>query len=198
MNVANRITLVRIILAVIIIVIMLFPFYQVGIMFPQYIVKEQLLIDSKYIIAGIIFVIAALTDFLDGYLARKYNMVTDFGKLMDAIADKILVNSVLIAFAAIGFISPLLPIIIVIRDAIVNSIKMLAASKGKVIAAINLGKVKTICMMVGLTLTFFYNLPFVLWNFKVADFLLITATILALISGIQYLIMNKELLQKKD
>jgi CDP-diacylglycerol--glycerol-3-phosphate 3-phosphatidyltransferase len=198
MNVANRVTMVRMVLTILIIILLLFPFYQVGISFPQYIINDQLLINTKYVIAGIIFIIAALTDFIDGYIARHYNMVTDFGKLMDAIADKVLVNAVLIALAADGFISPIIPIIVIMRDSVVNSIKMLAASKGKVIAAINLGKIKTICMMVGLSLTLFYNLPFELWNIKVSDFLLITAAILSLISGIQYFVMNKQIIMEKE
>ncbi|MDD2490116.1 MAG: CDP-diacylglycerol--glycerol-3-phosphate 3-phosphatidyltransferase [Bacilli bacterium] len=198
MNVANRVTMVRMVLTILIIILLLFPFYQVGISFPQYIINDQLLINTKYVIAGIIFIIAALTDFIDGYIARHYNMVTDFGKLMDAIADKVLVNAVLIALAADGFISPIIPIVVIMRDSVVNSIKMLAASKGKVIAAINLGKIKTICMMVGLSLTLFYNLPFELWNIKVSDFLLITAAILSLISGIQYFVMNKQIIMEKE
>ncbi len=193
MNIANKLTVVRMILSIVIIIILLFPFYTIGIEFPKYIINNQIIIDSKYFIAGIIFIIAAVTDFFDGYIARKYNMVTDFGKLMDAIADKVLVNSVLIILAANSFISPIIPVIIVIRDVVVNSIKMIAASKGKVIGAINLGKIKTIFLMVGISLTLFYNLPFELWNIKVADILLIAAATLSLISGIQYIIMNKEI-----
>jgi CDP-diacylglycerol--glycerol-3-phosphate 3-phosphatidyltransferase len=75
---------------------------------------------------------------------------------------------------------------------------MIAASKGKVISAISSGKMKTACLMVGIILTLFYNLPFELWNIKVSDFLLITATILSLISGVQYYVMNRKLLYEKD
>ncbi len=197
MNLANKFTVFRIILSLIIIVLLLFPFYNVNIYFPTFEV-EKILVDSKYIIAGILFVIASLTDFLDGYIARKYNMITDFGKLMDAIADKVLVNSVLIILAASNHISPIVAVIIVMRDTIVNSIRMLAASKGKVVAAIGSGKLKTVCMMLGISLTFFYNLPFELWNIKVSDFLLITATVLSLISAVQYYSMNRNLMGQKE
>ena len=89
MNLPNKITVFRMILSFGIIILLLFPFYSVNVEFPTYLVDGKILVDSKYIIAGIAFIIAALTDFIDGFIARKYNMVTDFGKLMDAIADKV-------------------------------------------------------------------------------------------------------------
>lgn len=85
MNKANKITMSRIIMSLIIITIMLFPFDQVGLEFPTYILKGNIVIDLKYILVGVLFVIASFTDFLDGHVARKYNMVTDFGKMIDAI-----------------------------------------------------------------------------------------------------------------
>lgn len=194
MNLPNKLTILRIIMSIIIIILLLMPFQMAGIEFPQLFINEKLVVDSKYLIAGIIFVLASLTDFLDGFIARKYNLVTDFGKLLDAIADKVLVNSVLIILASQGFIHPIIPVVIIIRDSIVNSIKMLAASKGKVVAAIKSGKIKTICLMVGVSLTLFYNLPFELFNLRVADFLLFVAAILSIISGIQYYNLNKHLI----
>ena len=119
-------------------------------------------------------------------------MITDFGKMIDAIADKILVNSVLIILASQGFIHPIIPVIIILRDTIVDSIKMVAGSKGNVVAAIKTGKYKTACLMIGIVLTLFYDMPFEIWNIHVADFLLIVAAALSIISGIQYYSMNKQ------
>jgi len=197
-NLPNKITVFRMILSFGIIILLLFPFYSVNVEFPTYLVDGKILVDSKYIIAGIAFIIAALTDFIDGFIARKYNMVTDFGKLMDAIADKVLVNSLLIILASSNHISPIIAVIVVMRDIIVDSIKMLAASKGKVVAAIKSGKIKTVCLMVGISLTLFNNLPFELWNIKISDFLLVTATVLSLISAVQYYVMNKNLIVEKE
>ncbi len=194
MNLPNKLTISRIIMSVVIIILLLFPFQMAGIEFPQLFIDEKLVVDSKYLIAGILFILASLTDFLDGYIARKDNLVTDFGKLLDAIADKVLVNSVLIILASQGFIHPIIPVVIIVRDSIVNSIKMIAASRGKVVAAIKSGKVKTATLMVGIALTLFYNLPFELVNLRVADFLLFVAAILSIISGIQYYLLNKHLL----
>lgn len=194
MNLPNRITLARILMAIVIIVILVLPFDMLGIKVPQFFINEKLVVDLRYIIAGVLFVIASLTDFVDGHIARSRNLVTDFGKMIDAIADKVLVNSILIILAASGDIHPIIPVIIVLRDSVVNSIKMIAGSKGKVVAAIKSGKLKTACLMTGIALTLFYNIPFEFINLRVADFLLFIATILSIYSGIQYYVMNKELI----
>ena len=197
MNTPNKLTMFRIFLTVIIVAILLFPFSAMGINITQIFVNESIVIDIKYLIAGVLFIIASLTDAIDGHIARKYNLITDFGKLMDAVADKILVNAVLIILTAQGFIHPISPGVIILRDTFVDSIRMVASSKGKVIPAGKLGKVKTATMMVGLVLTLFYNMPFELWNLRIADFLLILATIFSVISGIQYYNANKEYFKEK-
>lgn len=198
MNLPNKLTIFRMILAFVIIGILLFPFDATGIDIPRLFINESIVVNVKYIVAGILFIIASITDSIDGYIARKYNMITDFGKMMDAIADKILVNSVLIILASMGFVQPIIAVIIVVRDTIVDSIKMIAGSKGKVVAAIKTGKLKTIFLMVGIALTLFYNLPFELWNLKVSDFLLILAAVLSLISGFQYYYRYRDLLFEND
>lgn len=185
MNLPNRITMARIFLSILLLVMLLVPWYSLGVEFPVYQVAT-LTVNLKYIIAGIIFLIASTSDFLDGYLARKNNMVTDFGKVMDAIADKLLVNGLLIILAYDRIISIVIPVVIISRDIVVDSCKMISGQNGKVVAASIMGKLKTICMMSGLTLTMFYNLPFELIGFPVADILLIAAVILSVISGAQY------------
>ena len=186
MNLANKITTSRMVLSIIIIVILLFPFYDVGVDVPTYLVNGNIVVDLRYIVAGGLFIIASLTDFLDGHIARKYNMVTDYGKMMDAITDKLLVNSVLIILACNGMVSPVIAVVVIIRDFIVDSAKMVVGNKGKAVAAIPIAKVKTALLMVGLTLTFFYNLPFELFNFGLSDLLLIIASVLAVVSGVKY------------
>jgi CDP-diacylglycerol--glycerol-3-phosphate 3-phosphatidyltransferase len=175
-----------------IILVLLFPFSAMGINVTTIFVNESIVIDIRYLIAGVLFILASVTDFFDGKIARKYNLVTDFGKMIDAIADKILVNSVLIILCAQGFIHPIIPVVIIVRDTIVDSIKMVAGSKGQVVAAIKTGKYKTASLMIGIVLTLFYNMPFELWNLHISDFLLIVAAVLSIISGIQYYEMNKK------
>ncbi len=193
-NLPNKITIARIILSFVIVIILVLPFDMMGIEVPKLFISEKIVVDIKYLVAGVLFIVASLTDFLDGHIARSRNLVTDFGKMIDAIADKMLVNSVLIILAATGFIHPIIPVIIVMRDSVVNTIKMIAGNKGKVVAAIKSGKLKTACLMTGITLTLFYNLPFELFNLRVADFLLFIAAILSLISCFQYYNMNKDLI----
>ena len=120
MNLPNKLTMSRIILTIIIIVLMLFPFYEINIEFPMWAWKfgEIIEVDSRYIISGVLFVIASLTDMLDGKIARKRGLVTDFGKFIDSIADKVLVNSVLIILAVNNVISPIIPVVIIFRDTV--------------------------------------------------------------------------------
>lgn len=193
MNLPTKLTVSRIIATFIVIIILIFPFYSIGFQWPQFKVGT-IIISLQYIVAGIIFVLASITDFVDGYLARKNNQVTDLGKMLDAIADKILVNSVLIILAYKGMLPIIVPVVTVLRDTFVDAIKMQAASKGKVVAAIKSGKLKTATLMIGTTLAFFYNLPFELIPINVSDFLLLIATVLSVVIGIQYYLLNKELL----
>lgn len=197
MNLANKLTMVRIFLTVVLITLLLFPFYMVNVEFPKLLIGT-ITVDIKYFIAALIFAVASITDFLDGHIARKYNMVTDFGKMVDAIADKMLVNSTLIILSSQGFVSPVITVIIIFRDTVVDTIKMIAGSKGKVVAAIKTGKVKTTFLMLGVVLTLCHNLPFELFNLDIANFLLVLATIFSVISGIQYYVMNKDLIFEKN
>jgi CDP-diacylglycerol--glycerol-3-phosphate 3-phosphatidyltransferase len=116
---------------------------------------------------------------------------------MDAIADKILVNGILIIFATEGYISVIIPVVIVCRDIAVDSIKMVAGQKNGAVAASKAGKLKTACMMVGMSLLFFYDLPFSLISIYPAKILIMIATVLSVISGIQYYEKNKKFLSTK-
>jgi len=192
MNLPNKLTIGRIITAIIILIILMIPWYNLGINFPTYTIAGKIIIDLKYIIAGILFVIAALTDFLDGHIARSKNLVTDFGKVMDAIADKVLVNGLLIILAYNGFISIAVPVIIITRDIFVDSFKMASGKKGKVVAASFLGKAKTMCMMIGIALTMFYNLPFELIGINLGYALIIIAVVLSVVSACEYYYNTKD------
>ena len=130
MNLPNKLSLSRIILTIVIIILCLFPFYSIGINVPKFNING-IIVDLTYIIAGFIYIIAAVTDFLDGNIARSRNMITDTGKMLDAIADKVLVNSVLIIFAVKGFIPALVPVIYIFRDEVVNVLKMDLGNKEK-------------------------------------------------------------------
>jgi CDP-diacylglycerol--glycerol-3-phosphate 3-phosphatidyltransferase len=185
MNLPNKISLSRIFMTVIIIFLCLFPFYAINVTIPKYNIGG-VIVDLRYLISGVIFIIASVSDFIDGRIARKNNLITDTGKILDSIADKVLVNSVLIIFASNGFIHPIIAVIYIFRDEIVNALRIHAAKNGIVVPAGMNGKIKTFAMMVGLSLMFFYNLPFELINIRVDKFLVYFATIMSVISGIEY------------
>lgn len=194
MNLPNKITCVRLVISVIVLIIMCVPWGTFGVEFPVYNIYGVENVNLKYIMCGVLFMVGSITDFLDGYIARKYNIVTDFGKVMDAIADKVLVNGVLIILAYDKFIPLIVPVIIITRDIVVDSIKMASGSKGKVVAASWPGKIKTICMMIGVTLAFFYNMPFafIAGGIRVDYAFIFFATIMSVVSACQYYLVNKD------
>lgn len=191
MNLPTKLTVSRIVMAILVIFILLFPFYSIGITLPRFVIGG-VYIKLEYIIAGVLFILASITDALDGNIARKRNLVSDTGKMLDAIADKILVDSILIILASQNIINVLIPVIIIIRDIVVDALKMEAAAKGKVVAAIMSGKIKTTFLMIGVALALFCNLPFEIFNFYVADFCLYFACVMAIISMIEYYNMCKK------
>lgn len=197
MNLPNKLTMTRIIISILLLIMLIIPWYNLGITFPSFQVAGRVTVDLKYIIAGVLFIIAAVTDFLDGKIARSRNLVTDFGKVMDAIADKILVNGLLIILAYDGFISIAIPVIIITRDTFVDAFKMASGKKGKVVAASYLGKAKTMCMMIGMALTMFYNLPFELIGINVGYALIMIATILSIVSACDYYNKTKDAFSAK-
>lgn len=198
MNLANKITISRIVITLLIVILLLFPFESAGINFPNLFINELIVVNVKYLIAGVLFVIALITDYLDGYVARKNNMETELGKTLDNIADKLLINSVLIILASQGFMHPIIAVIVIGRDYIVNTIRMTALKKNQVLKNVKIGKFKNAILELGIALTLFYNLPFELFNFNIADILLIIGTVLAVISCMQYYNDNKrKIMQNK-
>lgn len=105
----------------------------------------------------VVFIIASLTDWLDGYLARKHNLITDFGKLMDPLADKILVISAMVIFVELGWIPSWMSIIVIAREFLISGIRTLAAAQGEVIPAGNLGKYKTTSQMIVIIIMLFFG-----------------------------------------
>lgn len=197
MNLPNKITVGRIFVSIIILILLCFPFDTVGFKFPTYLVGGTVVVDLKYLISCVLFAIASLSDMLDGKIARKRGIVTDFGKVMDAIADKILVNGVLIVLANDGFIPVFVPIVIITRDCFVDAFKMIMGQKKGAVGASIAGKIKTVCMMIGVTMMLAYNLPFELWGLRIADFLILVATALSVISGVQYYLAAKPYLTER-
>lgn len=116
--------------------------------------------------AAVIFILAALTDMLDGHIARKYNLVTNFGKLMDPLADKLLVMSALLCLVQVGDVAGWMVIVILGREFIITGMRQVAAAQGIVIAAGTTGKIKTITQMIAIPLLLLENWPFSMLSFE--------------------------------
>ena len=190
MNLPNKITTFRMICVIFIAILLLIPTDGVF-------VVPFINVSLTSLIAWILFIVASISDFVDGYIARKYQMVTDYGKFMDPIADKLLVNTVLIILSAYGVIPVLCTIIMIARDTIVDAVRMNAVRKNIVVAANIFGKLKTVLQMVALVfllindfgLSTLLNLPEGLY---IGQILLYLATIASFASGVIYLIQNKD------
>lgn len=136
MNIANKLTISRILMV---------PFFIFFYYFD----------DSKFT-SFIIFILASFTDFLDGYVARKYDMISDFGKFLDPIADKILVLSALILFTESKVLSAVVPIIVTFREFVISGLRMLVAKNNIAVAADNIGKLKTVFQLFGIIFMFLF------------------------------------------
>ena len=191
MNLPNRLTIFRIILVPVVVLVYIFPYAQFGINVQSFDVGFVSISLVNIIVLGL-FILTSFTDFLDGYIARSQNMITTFGKFADPIADKLLVNTMFILFAAQGVI-PVVPVLIMIaRDTIVDGCRMIASSNGTVVAAGYLGKVKTVSQMLAIILILLNNLPFELYRFPVSDLVLWFAAIVSFVSGVSYFNQMKE------
>lgn len=193
MNLPNKISMFRLFLIPIIVFAKLFPFAQFGIMIPNLRVGFVTISSLNLVLLGL-FLVASISDFLDGYIARKYNQITTLGKFIDPIADKALTTTMFILFAVDGIIPPLVVLIMVWRDILVDGIRMMCAERGVVVAAGLLGKAKTVAQMVAIVLVLLNNLPFALVGVPFADIMIWLSVFLSVISGFSYFIQAKDLI----
>lgn len=191
MNFPNRLTLFRIFLIPLIVCIYLFPYANFGIQVPVY-SFTGVDVSLVNLVSLVIYVLAAITDFIDGNYARKHNMITTFGKFADPIADKLLTTTMFLLFVARGII-PVVPVILMIaRDTVVDGARMIASSNGKVVAAGMMGKLKTVLQMITVSFVLLNNLPFEWIHLPVTMILLWFASFVSVLSGIQYVNELKE------
>ena len=162
MNTPNIISLIRLLLVPIIVILMIIArinenFYE---LWTINIKINNYQLPVSWLIAGILFIIASCSDFIDGWWARKFNQVTTFGKFFDSIADKLLINAVLIVMSCATIIPIWMVIILVLRDFIIDVVRQILATKGTIMSANNYGRVKAATQMLGLTMLFFVNFKF--------------------------------------
>lgn len=172
MNLPNKLTLLRVI------------------MIPFFIFFMVTDIRNGQMIAAILFIVASATDWLDGYIARKYNLVSTFGKFADPLADKILVSAALICLVEQGITPSWIVILIIAREFSVTGLRVLAASDNIVIAASWWGKIKTVTQMIAIIMALF--------NFPFNIYVMYLAALFTLISGVDYFVINKKVFTSKN
>lgn len=180
MNTPNKLTLLRVIM------IPLFIFFYLYDVMP-----------GADFIATVLFVLAFFTDWLDGYLARKTNQVTNFGKIMDPLADKVLVAAAMVCMTADGLVNPWITIAILAREFTVSGIRIAAAAEGNVVAASIWGKLKTTWQFIAITAALLLKSLGFMELMLIIDILMWINLALTFISGIDYIVKNKNYLSYK-
>ncbi len=209
MNLPNKLSLTRILLIPVILLFML-PISLPGIDASGW---NAFISEYGMIIAAVLFVIASVTDLIDGKIARKYNLITNLGKFLDSLADKMLVISVLIALVDLNRISSVWVCIVVLREFAVTGIRMLASAQGVVMAAKMIGKIKTVFQMIAITYLMFESLLIRILEFLfkgwghasivdtvqcVGNILFLISIAMTIISGMDYLLKNLKYFKENE
>lgn len=205
MNLPNKITTARFILVLVMMGILLYPYSSMS-----NVMVGITAIPLVYLLALSLFLLASITDFLDGYLARKLNLITNFGKFLDPLADKVLTNaSFILLMVTPGWADvPLIRVpawvllIMIIRDLAVDGIRMIGVSQGNVIAANAIGKVKTVLQIFAITLVFLNDWPFA-WlglpaGFTITEISLYLAALVSLLSLVTYLYQHRAIFKHHE
>jgi CDP-diacylglycerol---glycerol-3-phosphate 3-phosphatidyltransferase len=185
-NLPNKITVSRILMIPIFMVLMLVPFN-----WGDFYLGDHS-IPYAHLLAALIFIIASITDWVDGYYARKLNMVTNLGKFLDPLADKLLVSAALIALVELQLAPAWIVIVIISREFAVTGLRLVLAGEGEVVAANMLGKIKTWAQIIAVSALLLHNLPFALIGFPFDMLALWVAMIFTVVSGWDYFYKNRQ------
>lgn len=187
MNLANKITIVRIFLVPVIMFFLLIRFnmgsFQVG----------SVALTTNELIATLVFILAAVTDGLDGYIARKKKIITNLGKFLDPLADKLLITAALISLVEMQRVEAWVAIVIISREFAVTGLRLIAVAEGNVIAASPLGKAKTIVQIIAIVTLMLNNVPFAYISFPFDQVAIWFAVVITVASGIDYFYKNRKL-----
>ncbi|WP_101843949.1 CDP-diacylglycerol--glycerol-3-phosphate 3-phosphatidyltransferase [Halobacillus sp. Marseille-P3879] len=184
MNLPNKITLSRILLIPVFIILMSGPFNW------GEIEMSDRALPVAHLAGAILFIIASTTDWIDGYIARKHNLVTNLGKFLDPLADKLLVSAALILLVEIGLAPAWIVILIISREFAVTGLRLVAAGEGSVLAASQMGKLKTWIQIVSISLLLLHNWPFAYIDFPLGLISLYAALVITVYSGYDYFVKN--------
>lgn len=192
MNIPNRITLSRIFL-IPVFILLLAVNWDWGM-----IEMNGWEISTAQFIAALIFIIASATDWVDGFYARKFNLVTNLGKFLDPLADKLLVSAALILLVELNLAPAWVVILIISREFAVTGLRLVAAGEGTVLAASSLGKLKTAAQLIAIGALLLNNYPFSFLNFKFDVIMLYIALFFTVLSGIDYFMKNKNVMREQN
>ncbi|NGQ96396.1 CDP-diacylglycerol--glycerol-3-phosphate 3-phosphatidyltransferase [Brevibacillus sp. SYP-B805] len=189
MNLANRITLIRIFLVPVVMFFLLvrykFGYFHIG----------SIQMTYNELIAALVFILAASTDGLDGYIARKRKIVTNLGKFLDPLADKLLISAALISLVEMHRLEAWIAIVIISREFAVTGLRLVAAAEGQVIAASALGKLKTWVQIVAITAVIIRNFPFENFGIPFSQIATWAMVIITIYSGYDYFAKNRNVIQ---
>ena len=185
MNLPNKLTISRIFLIPLFLIFMLAPL-NLGAM-----TITSVTIPVTHVIGGVIFIIASTTDWIDGYIARKYNLVTNLGRFLDPLADKLLVSAALIALVQLQYVPAWMVIVIISREFAVTGLRLVAAGEGVVLAASQLGKIKTTAQIIAIAAFLLHNIPFEALHFPLAQIAIWVAVFFTILSGVDYFYKNR-------
>ncbi|MGG1661339.1 CDP-diacylglycerol--glycerol-3-phosphate 3-phosphatidyltransferase [Brevibacillus sp. NRS-1366] len=189
MNLANRITLARIFLVPVVMFFLLVK-YNIGTFSIG-----SLTMTYNELIAALVFILAASTDGLDGYIARKRKIVTNLGKFLDPLADKLLISAALISLVEMQRLEAWIAIVIISREFAVTGLRLVAAAEGQVIAASALGKLKTWVQIVAITAVMIRNFPFAFFGIPFDEVAIWAMVLITLYSGYDYFAKNRNVIQ---
>ncbi len=188
MNLPNKITLARIFLVPVVMLFLLVRF-NLGV-----VTIGDFQITYNELIAALVFILAASTDGLDGYIARKKKLITNLGKFLDPLADKLLISAALISLVELGRLDAWIAIVIISREFAVTGLRLIAAAEGSVIAASPLGKLKTWVQIVAIVALMMNNFPFATIGIPFDTIAIWLAVIITILSGVDYFIKNKKVI----
>ncbi|MBK3494320.1 CDP-diacylglycerol--glycerol-3-phosphate 3-phosphatidyltransferase [Viridibacillus sp. YIM B01967] len=188
MNIPNRITVSRVLLIPVFVLVLLVDFgwgkmTVLGATMPV-----------EHFVGGMIFIVASITDWVDGFYARKYNLVTNMGKFLDPLADKLLVSAAFILLVELGTAPAWVVIVIISREFAVTGLRLILAGGGEVVAANQLGKIKTWAQIVAISALLLHNIFFAMFGIPFADIALYVALFFTVWSGVDYFYLNRRVL----
>lgn len=189
MNTPNKLTLLRILMVPLIVIASYISAWNTKVLFDEFTLANLIVL--------ILFILASLTDTLDGYLARKNNQVTDFGKLTDPLADKIMVITALLVLLKWNRMYDFVIIIVIFREFLITGLRQIAVSHGQVIAASYFGKSKTVSQCIMIIYLLIFAPDFSSATGIIGNILIIISTALAVLSGIDYFVRNKNVIESK-